>query len=503
MAEAPARITGTMVRDLHLCERRMELDLRGDERARDPVSTFVEMLWASGSAHEAAVVSRLEGRIVDLRATPLDQREAATRAALRGECDVVVGGRISHADLLGMPDLLLRAGETWFCGDVKAGSPFEVDGTRPRLEYAVQVATYAAIAEAEGIGDSDRAAVVGADGALAWYDLGRPWGADGLTLAERTRTLIDRARAIRDGRDVTRGALSAACKVCHWRSTCKAELAAADDLTRIAGLGRAIRDALLPVSPTVRDLADLDLATVARPGGRTAVPGLGQGRLARFQHRARLLSTPGAAPYASRDLGLARADRELHFDIEADPTRNGLVYLHGVLERVRGPGGDEERFHHFLAGSPEEERDAFAAAFAFLSADPAARIFYYSRYERTSYRLLQQRYGDVCSPEEVEALFDPVRSTDLLFDVVMPATEWPTSDVSIKTLARHLGFDWSDPDASGAASIAWFHEWVTTGDEAIRDRIVRYNFEDCVATRVLLDGLIALPVSGPPAWPPS
>jgi hypothetical protein len=33
---------------------------------------------------------------------------------------------------------------------------------------------------------------------------------------------------------------------------------------------------------------------------------------------------------------------------------------------------------------------------------------------------------------------------DLYYNVVHKATEWPTSDYSIKTLAKHLGFEWRD-----------------------------------------------------------
>jgi uncharacterized protein len=84
----------------------------------------------------------------------------------------------------------------------------------------------------------------------------------------------------------------------------------------------------------------------------------------------------------------------------------------------------------------------------------------------------------------------------------MPHTEWPTANLSIKTLARCLGFDWRDSDASGAASIAWFDDYTRTRDSSIRRRILDYNEDDVRASAVVLDGLRALPVSGPPAWPP-
>jgi uncharacterized protein YprB with RNaseH-like and TPR domain len=76
--------------------------------------------------------------------------------------------------------------------------------------------------------------------------------------------------------------------------------------------------------------------------------------------------------------------------------------------------------------------------------------------------------------------------------VVRKATEWPTRDFSIKTLAKYLGFRWRDTHPSGAASIEWFDRWISTRDPEIRQRILDYNEDDCRATRVLLDGIRAL-----------
>ena len=63
-----------------------------------------------------------------------------------------------------------------------------------------------------------------------------------------------------------------------------------------------------------------------------------------------------------------------------------------------------------------------------------------------------------------------------------------------RRLAKHLGFAWRDTHPSGAASIEWFDRWVTTGDPAVRQRILDYNEDDCRATRVLLDGIRGLAV---------
>jgi predicted RecB family nuclease len=81
------------------------------------------------------------------------------------------------------------------------------------------------------------------------------------------------------------------------------------------------------------------------------------------------------------------------------------------------------------------------------------------------------------------------RSIDLYNDVVMPATEWPTNDHSIKTLAKYLGFEWRDQNPSGAASIEWYGRWIDTKDQTTKQRILDYNEDDCRTTRVLVDGI--------------
>jgi predicted RecB family nuclease len=130
----------------------------------------------------------------------------------------------------------------------------------------------------------------------------------------------------------------------------------------------------------------------------------------------------------------------------------------------------------------------------YLRERPDAAVYYYSKYERTIWRKLQQKYPNVCTEAEIEALF--AAAIDLYFDVVRKYSEWPTRDHSIKTLAKYLGFAWRDTHPSGAASIEWFDRWVQSGDLAVKQRILAYNEDDCRATRVLLDGLRGLPTRG-------
>jgi len=121
-------------------------------------------------------------------------------------------------------------------------------------------------------------------------------------------------------------------------------------------------------------------------------------------------------------------------------------------------------------------------------------LYFYSAYEKTILRKLARKYPDVASVDDVDGLFESEGAVDLYQDIVRRKTEWPTRDHSIKTLATYLGFAWRDAEPSGAASIEWYHRWVETSDQEHKTRILVYNQDDCVATRVLLDALLTFDV---------
>lgn len=491
----PTDITATMLYNLVQCPKRVEMDLFGDVARRDAVNPFIQMLWERGTLYEQEVMA--SGKIAALDLSPLapGEKEQRTREAMMDRAPMIYGGRISADGLLGMPDLLCRVGDGYFPMDIKAGQgeesgdDDESDG-KPKLHYAVQLALYVDILERIGLSADRRGVIFDVHANRVEYDLAAPRGPKTpQTLWEFYQSALADLRQIVAKAQTPRGALASACKLCHWYSACNADLRAADDLTLVAGLGRSLRDAMAPTFPTMADLAAADPADHIDAKGKTPFKGVAEGRMRTFQARAALLKNPDARPYLKAPVVLPRSKVELFFDIEVDPMRD-ITYLHGIVER-RGGDTASETFFPFFAEeeTAEAERAAFADAYALLTRDPDATIWYYSKYERTQYRKLQARYPEVCSADAIEALFNPARAIDLYNDVVTRATEWPTHDQSIKTLAKYLGFTWRDTNPSGAASIEWFDQWVKTRDPEIRQRILDYNEDDCVATRVLLDGI--------------
>ncbi len=487
-----------MLYDLVTCSHRLTLDTFGDQSLRGEPNVFLELLWEKGTLFEKDVMAKLTVPFLDLSLYYGEEKETYTREAIERGIPLIYRGRLSRDELLGEPDLLRKEGSGYVAGDIKSGSGEEGEGEKSKLKksYAMQLGLYTDILERLNYSAGRWGFIWDIDGKEVRYGFDRPQGAKTPQTwwALYQDYLTQAGNILRQTQETQAAYSSGNCKLCPWYQPCLIDLQKRDDLTLLPELGRSKRDTLKTHIHTIQQFSTCNLDELIQ-GPKTVFPGIGVGTLTKLQARAQLVAAGDRAkPYLRQAVALPPAEREVFFDIEVDPLRDHC-YLHGFIERTNGDNATE-RYTSFFAGMPtwEAEQKAFAEAWAFLQARRPCQVYYYSKYERTWYRKLQERYPEVCSAEDLEALFTSERSVDLYFDVVLKATEWPTRDYSIKTLAKYLGFIWRDTHPSGAASIEWFHRWVESGDQTIKQRILDYNEDDCRATRVLLDGIRTLQV---------
>jgi predicted RecB family nuclease len=488
-------ITASMLYDLIACPHRVSMDLLANSAERDAVSPFIRMLWERGAAHEDEIMEGGDIQALDLSGYRGDEKERLTTEALERQEPLIYSGRIVADDLVGEPDLLRWTGVGYQAGDIKSGAAEEgrEDLSKPKVHYAVQVALYTDILERKRLSAGRTPFIIDITREEFTYDLEEPIGQrNPKTLWAEYQMALAQARAIVSRQSETLAAYSGTCKLCWWYTACTKRLEDDDDLTLLPELGRSKRDIMIDRIATITDFAGVNVDAFIN-GKKTVFKSIGPDVLRKLHERAKLVTSPDPQPYLTAPLVLSHSEMEIFFDIETDPMRDNFCYLHGMVER-RGGDNSTERFDAFFVDdlSQETERAAFAQAWAYLLARPNAIVYFYSKYERTIWRVLQQKYPDVCTADEIEPLSDPARSVDLYYDVVQRTTMWPTRDHSIKTLAKFLGFQWRDTNPSGAASIEWFDKWIKTGDPAIKQRILDYNEDDCVATRVLLDGIRGL-----------
>lgn len=491
-------VTASMLYDLEICPHRVAMDAFTDPTEQDTPNEFVKLLWERGLLHEQKVMEQCKESYTDLSKYESDEKERRTLEAMQRGESLIYGGRIRVEGLLGDPDLLRKECDAYIAGDIKSGAGEEGfgDSSKPKKRYAVQLGLYTDILERNRLSAGRRAFIWDKNYKEIPYDFTALQGPHNpRTLWQDYKESLAKAQSILEKQTVTSAAYSSSvCKNCHWYNACLTSLHEEDDLTLIPELGRSKRDVLNERISTIQGLAEADIEPYL-VGQKTIFPGIGSSTLEKFQSRANLITaSKNASPYLKEPLELPTADLELFFDIEVDPIRD-ICYLHGFIER-RSRDNYTEHFVNFFAEEPTDkaEKDAFTGAWEYMCECQPCVIYYYSKYERTIYRKLQKKYPDVCSPDEIESLFNPLHAVDLYFDVVLKYTEWPTRDYSIKTLADYLGFNWRDTHPSGAASIEWFDKWTKSGDVKDRQRILDYNEDDCRATRVLRDALDELEV---------
>ena len=109
---------------------------------------------------------------------------------------------------------------------------------------------------------------------------------------------------------------------------------------------------------------------------------------------------------------------------------------------------------------------------------PQAPIYHFCPYEAQTARKLTRHYSSL-PHDALQRLLH--RFVDIHW-CVTEAVTLPVESYALKHIARWMGFEWRDSEANGAQSICWYNEWLTTGDRAYLDAILRYNEDDCRAT---------------------
>lgn len=181
----------------------------------------------------------------------------------------------------------------------------------------------------------------------------------------------------------------------------------------------------------------------------------------------------------------------VYLDVEGLPDRDSY-YLIGVRSQTAGG-----IIHHSLwADSANEEEKIWTDFLRVLSGIENPILIHYGRFENTFMQRMCDRYGE---PPEDSAAARAVESPINLLSVVFAQIYFPTFSNGLKEIARHLGFAWSDPTASGVQTIAWRHSWEVAKTPSLKAALLAYNAQDCEALERLASKLVELFQASPEA----
>jgi predicted RecB family nuclease len=270
------------------------------------------------------------------------------------------------------------------------------------------------------------------------------------------------------------------CRVCHYQQQCKAEATQLDDLSLLHRLSE--REIQLYHRKGIFTVRQLSYTFRFRKRGKRVKA---RGRphsfplqaLALREHSVFIVSKP-AVPEAST---------HIYVDMEGNQS-GSFVYLIGVFIADHG----STRYQAFWADRWEDEAHLFQQFLQYLSHCSDAHLFYYGSYEAHVFR----RMLASGSPDKSSAGL--LTSATNVLSLLYANIYFPTYSNGLKAIGHYLGCEWSSPDATGLHTLAWRAQWEQTHDPTLKDRLILYNQQDCVALQKVREFLAALPADGEP-----
>ncbi|TAF10976.1 MAG: TM0106 family RecB-like putative nuclease [Nostocales cyanobacterium] len=460
------------------CKRRPFLDTHGDYSHRDVTHELLMKVQQDKLTHQQSVLDNFAYHQPNYSPGNWEAGAAATIELMQQGVDVIRRGVLlatyDKYTLLSRPDLLVKQPGTSNLGDWFY-VPVDIQlGKRPKQEYQVVAAFHAEIL-----------------GVLQEVTLAEAW----LILRNRDSTyvvdlnkwtpqmlniLAEYIQMIESKVPPEVFIARQKCNLCHWYNHCYAIAKSQQHLSLLPGITPIRYTQLQALSTnTLEALANTSLSTLENLiGFDTEVAS----KLI-VQAQSVLTKKPLVLPYTLPLENLIfTAPIELYFDIEAQPDLN-LNYLLGVL--VVDRQANTEQFYSFLAETPDQEELIWQQFLDLVWQYPQAPIYHFCAYEVDTVKKLGRLYRTPYS--SISPLL--TRFIDI-YEQLTQSVALPIESYALKAIARWLGFEWRDREASGAKCIYWYDQWLETGDRTLLELIQRYNEDDCRATHQVKDWLV-------------
>jgi predicted RecB family nuclease len=266
------------------------------------------------------------------------------------------------------------------------------------------------------------------------------------------------------------------CPVCEFRQRCHDQAVQEDNLSLLRGMGeKELKSYVRKGIFTVTQLS-YTFRPRRRPKWARAAP-----RPHSFALQALALRENTIYIHGSPDL--KKSAVSIYLDIEGVPD-DDFYYLIGVLI----DDGLTQQMHSFWADSKDEQGHLITQLVQLLTQYTNYTLYHFGNYENKALKALK-----TLVPDELRQPLEEIqrRSVNVL-STVHAAVYVPTLANTLKNIAGFLGFHWTDAQATGLDSIVWRCRWETTHDDSLKERLLRYNQEDCLALKVVTDFVASL-----------
>jgi predicted RecB family nuclease len=281
----------------------------------------------------------------------------------------------------------------------------------------------------------------------------------------KTERLLREVKDMVGAESPPRLALNTHCQVCEFHERCHDQAVQNDDITLLRGIGEK----------EIRKLNRKGIFTIAQLSCIFRLRK--KGKRVKRQQQPHYFALQAAAIrdkkiYVLKPPPLLESPVRIYLDIEGDSDRS-FAYLLGLIVDEDGT----ETRHSLWADSKGDEQTIFRRLLAIVSRYEDFTLIHYGSYETTFLKRMRKALGQSRTATKLLS-----RSFNLL-SIIHSHIYFPVHSNSLKVIGGYLGFTWTDHDASGLKSIVMRSRWEKERDESLKQELVRYNMEDCLALR--------------------
>lgn len=262
------------------------------------------------------------------------------------------------------------------------------------------------------------------------------------------------------------------CVECEFQARCRQKAIEKDDLSLLSGMTEKERKKL----NNKGIFTVTQLSYTFRPRRR---PKRLTGKREKYHHSLKALAIRQRKVHIVGSPELKLEGVPAYLDVEGFPDRD-FYYLIGL--RVKTAKGIVQ--HSLWADSADDEKEIWGSFLDILSGIETPVLIHYGSYETIFLRRMCERYG---GPSEGSVAAKAVKSPLNLLSYIFARIYFPVHGNGLKDRAKFLGFEWSDPNPSGALAVVWRSEWEKSRDARIRETLITYNADDCEALRLLTE----------------